>query len=130
MNFMPHILAAATVLTAASFAVTANAATLTNRDIRAYTIVVFEGQQEQQFTINPDQSLNNICNSKCSLSMGEDSELVEVVIADELLIEEGQIYLLDPAPAEGDVDAAEPGFQSESNIGPMEPGEASTEQDR
>lgn len=72
------------------------AATITNHDAKAYDIVVVEGEQEKHITVEPDQSVDNICATACTLAITPDSEIVEIAQADELLIEEGQVYLLEP----------------------------------
>ncbi len=99
----------------------AQAASITNRDAKAYDILVVEGDQERRITVEPDQSVDNICASACTLAISEESEIVEIALADELLIEEGQVYLLEPEVPGGEnpsdvmdpppLDQMEPGLE-------------------
>lgn len=100
----------------------AEAASITNHDTTPYEIVVVEGEQERRITVEPDQSVENICATSCTLAITADSEVVEIAQTDELLIEEGQVYLLEPqSPDSGDapmdtmdpppLDQTEPGLE-------------------
>ncbi len=98
---------------AVSAVLPASAATLTNRDTKAYNVLVIEGENERHVTIEPDQSVENICATTCSIALTDDSEMVDIALADQLMIEEGQIYLLDEQSSE-----ASPGGEASGQDGP------------
>ncbi|MGI9522942.1 MAG: hypothetical protein ACR2PG_14990 [Hyphomicrobiaceae bacterium] len=68
------------------------AATLKNLDNAAHAIEVVEGDASRQLTIDSQQELTEICESSCSLYVGDDPDPYSVVVDDRMEIKNGEIF--------------------------------------
>jgi hypothetical protein len=84
------VLLAASTLTV--LAITAKAATIQNNDKSAYQLRIVENGQEQKIELKPSLAATGLCNSKCELYFGDDPDPYDVVSADALVIEGGQLF--------------------------------------
>lgn len=57
-----------------STSVAAHALTLTNRDRTAHTVAILEEDDEWSATIQPGETLRNLCVSRCSIAIGPDED--------------------------------------------------------
>lgn len=83
-------LLAASVLTV--LAITAKAATIENLDQTLYQLRIVENGQERQVALLPSTEANELCKSKCELYIGTDPDPYELLSADVLVIEGGQLF--------------------------------------
>ena len=79
----------ASVLMASAF--TANAATIQNRDQSEYQLRIVEDGQERQVALLPSAAASDLCKSKCDLYIGTDPVPYDLISADKLSIEGGQL---------------------------------------
>ena len=86
------------------------AAEITNRDQTAHTLIVAEGDNRQEVSIGPEETLSNVCKSTCSVWVGTDPDAYELKAGDVVAIEEGQFYYVtQPAPGEREPGQSNPG---------------------
>ncbi len=100
------------ILTASSMvaivsAASADAASVINRDQHTYTMRIAEGDQEREITLAPNQQLEDICSSSCTVLLGDDPEPYEIAFADELAIQDGQLSLDENVPENAQEEADE-----------------------
>jgi hypothetical protein len=83
--------AAVTLLTSTSFAFAS--ASVTNRDDKDHKITIIEGEKKADFTLKPNQILENICVQGCVLRLNdsEDDEY-QLEPKDTVSIEDGYLY--------------------------------------
>lgn len=74
----------------------AQAVELTNRDKIVHNIVVLEGQVRREISIAPDQTLTDLCKADCNIWVGNDPDAYELVATDKLIIENAQLYFVEP----------------------------------
>lgn len=86
------------VATMAAHVSTAQAATITNHDDKAYTIYVVEDGEQREISVEPQAEVGGICAVTCNIGMNKDEDLYEIAANDVLLIEEGQLLLVEPEP--------------------------------
>lgn len=68
-------------------------ASVTNRDEKDHKITIIEGEKKQDFTLKPNQVLENICAQGCVLRLNdsEDDEY-QLEPKDQVSIEDGYLY--------------------------------------
>lgn len=72
---------------------TASAASITNRDDRAYTVTVIEGNSRKDHVLKPNAVLDGICEKGCLIRLGDTSDdPFELEGSEVTSIEEGQLY--------------------------------------
>lgn len=85
-------------LSTAVFAGGAYAATITNNETSVQTVKILSGDKEQSFTLNPSDQITvdqSLCGETCVLALQGGDEF-EFVLADDLVLEEGGVYLNPP----------------------------------
>ena len=87
---MAIALLAASILTV--FAITAKAATIENLDKTQYQLRIVESGQERQVDLQPGAAATDLCKTKCELYIGTDPDPYELISADALVLEEGQLF--------------------------------------
>jgi len=85
-------------LSAFCFAYGATAATIKNLDRTAHKVTIVQGDARQEYVLNSQQEVATICVSSCTLYMGDDPDPYDIVGADQLEIEQGQIYYKENVP--------------------------------
>ena len=96
-------LAAALVALVASTSFSLATASVTNRDDKDHKLTIIEGEKKQDFTLKPNQVLENICPQGCVLRLNdsEDDEY-QLEPKDVVSIEDGYLYYdnqdAEPAP--------------------------------
>ena len=93
-------LLATSVLTV--FAITAKAATIKNLDQTPHQLRIVESGQERQLELQPGAAATDLCKTKCELYIGDDPDSYELVSADALVLEDGQISYSEPNSANPD----------------------------
>lgn len=81
------------------FATGAQAATITNNETQDQIITLKQGDRSESYTIAPSGTLNieeGLCPNECVLALPNGDEF-DVVRGDELILEEGGVYLNPPA---------------------------------
>lgn len=78
--------------------VAANAATIINRDQQSYQIRIVEGDEIRDLTLDPEQQVDGVCNSACSLVLGDDPEPYEIVATESFEIIEGHLSFSEGLP--------------------------------
>ena len=68
------LLSLATAVVILAVSVPAHALTVTNRDKRAHTLAILEQDDEWSATIQPGETLRNLCASPCSIALNPDEE--------------------------------------------------------
>jgi hypothetical protein len=87
---MAITLLAASILTV--FAITAKAATIENLDQTQHQLRIVESGQERQVELQPGAAVTDLCKTKCELYLGTDPEPYDLVSADTLVLEGGQLF--------------------------------------
>ena len=82
----------AVALTIALGLTSAQAATLINRAAAAHRIIVVEGDQRQEFTVQSAQEIPSFCQASCSVYVGEDPDPYDVASNDKLEILGGELH--------------------------------------
>lgn len=85
-------------ISAAVFAGGALAATITNNETSVQTVKVISGDRQESFTLNPADTVTvdqSLCGDACILALPSGDEF-EFVQADDLILEEGGVYLNPP----------------------------------
>ncbi len=81
-----------TALAVVLFAGTASAVTITNRDAAAYKLTVLEGETSKDVTIQPNQTITELCKDSCGIRINDDEgNEYEVEVNEVVAIEEGQM---------------------------------------
>ena len=77
----------------ASTAIVLATASVTNRDDKDHKLTIIEGEKKQDFTLKPNQVLENICPTGCVLRLNdsEDDEY-QLEPKDIVSIEDGYLY--------------------------------------
>ena len=84
------VLFTATLLAAS--AITANAATIQNKDKSAYQLRIVEAGQEKKVDLQPSLEATDLCKTDCDLYLGDDPDPYQLVAADKFIIHDGQLY--------------------------------------
>jgi hypothetical protein len=84
-------LTAGAVLMATSVA--AHALTVKNRDKTEHTLAILEEDDEWSATVEPGQTLRNLCASPCSIALGADQEL-DLVGNETVMILDGRLIVV------------------------------------
>jgi hypothetical protein len=89
--FKALTVAAVTFVASTSFAFAT--ASVTNRDDKDHKITIIEGEKKQDFTLKPNQVLENVCAQGCVLRLNdsEDDEY-QLEPKDNVSIEDGYLY--------------------------------------
>ena len=80
--------------------VTAQAATLANRDGTAHKIVVVEGDVRREVTIGASQQINELCKTSCLVYVGTDPEPYLLTAQDRAEIHSGDLFPQEEPAAE------------------------------
>jgi hypothetical protein len=93
MHSMLKLLAVAAVAFAANTSFAYATASVTNRDDKDHKITIIEGEKKQDFTLKPNQILENVCAQGCVLRLNdsEDDEY-QLEPKDQVSIEDGYLY--------------------------------------
>ena len=80
-------------LAAVLFAGSAQAVTITNRDAQEHKLTVFEGEDQRDVMIKPNETIQNICKTMCGVRVNDDENNEFQIDENELVsIEEGSLY--------------------------------------
>lgn len=60
-----------------------------NRDARPHLLTIFEGDDQREVSLGPDEQGRNLCNSTCEVFLDDRPEVYEVAATDTLSIEDG-----------------------------------------
>lgn len=85
----------------------ANAVTMTNMDSRPHKLTIVEGDATKTVEIAPNERLENLCASRCEVSLEGDPDPYELESADIVQIEDGQLYFEEDtsgAPSESEAE--------------------------
>jgi len=91
---MKQNLIAVAAVTAALFAGSAQAATITNNEAKPQTFKVYSGDRQQSFTLNPSDSVTideSLCGDVCVLALQNGDEY-EFALTEDLVLDEGAVY--------------------------------------
>jgi hypothetical protein len=95
-----------------------HAASITNRDDKAYTVTVIEGGSQKDHVLKPNAVLDGICGKGCLIRLGDNKDdPFELTGSEVTSIEEGQLYD-DEAEVSSGSGASVPG----SGAQPSQPG--------
>lgn len=84
-------------LIAASFAIlfvssATNAASITNNDKEEYKLTIFEGEKSRDVTIQPSETIEEVCEKLCSIRLNNDEDNeYEFEAKDVIAIEDGYL---------------------------------------
>ena len=84
-------LAAAAIIIAGP--ISAYALSVTNRDKSKHTVIILEENDEWSATVQPGETLTNLCASPCSIAIGPDEEL-DLEGNEFVLIVDGRLIVL------------------------------------
>ncbi len=74
------------------FAGAASAVTITNRDASAHKLTVLEGETSKDVTIQPNQTITELCKESCGIRINDDEgNEYEVEVNEVVSIEQGQM---------------------------------------
>src|SRR6056297_1051504 len=86
------LLMIATVACVAGFlATSAQAAKIRNLDTTPYQIRIVENGEETSITLSPGADVIDLCKTSCALFIGKNEESFEIVSADNLVVEGGEL---------------------------------------
>ena len=86
--FTASLSAAAAIL----FSAPAHSATIENLDAAAVMVVIVEGDSRFEHLIPAKQEISDVCSSSCSVYVGSDTEPYDLVAADKVEIEKGELF--------------------------------------
>jgi hypothetical protein len=76
-----------------SSATAAHAVSITNRDERDHTVTIIEGDAKAEHTLQPSQTLNDICLKGCTIRINHsEADEYRLTASDAVSIEDGTVY--------------------------------------
>jgi len=99
---MKRVLRAIGTILLLSSVTAAHAVSITNRDERDHTVTVIEGEAKAEHTLQPSQTLNDICLKGCTIRINNsEADEYRLTASDVVSIEDGTVYYDGADPSAG-----------------------------